>query len=209
MKVVGVTFNATMSWSDHIKNIYYKGTRSLYLLRRAASVLSSSAMCTIYKAFVRSQLEYCCPLWMSAPKCLLDKLDRIQNRAMKIIGKAAISLQSLSHRRDVAALCVLQRLLRKAAPSPLLKFNIIKVDMLQRRSTRVSGSANGKLPVTIDYQFPAKRSRSLIPTYWKSSCIPKMVDLWNNFVDLEWRDYKMKPAKFKKKINGKCLSMRY
>ena len=43
------------------------------LLRKARPVLSDAALASIYKAFIRSQVEYCCPLWMGAPVTFLNK----------------------------------------------------------------------------------------------------------------------------------------
>ena len=49
----------------------------------------------------------------------LNRLDRIQVRAVRIIGHTeGIKLDSLAHRRGVAALCVMHRLVKKRAPSP-------------------------------------------------------------------------------------------
>ena len=49
-------------------------------------LLHAKALATIYKAFIRSQLEYCCPIWMGGSMGALNRLDRIQVRAVRIIG---------------------------------------------------------------------------------------------------------------------------
>ena len=63
----------------------------------------------------------------------LNRLDRIQVRAVRIIGHTeGIKLDSLAHRRGVAALCVMHRLVKKRAPSPL--HSLIPMEAKTRRS---------------------------------------------------------------------------
>ena len=55
-------------------------------------------------------MEYCCHLWSGAPKSHLSLLDRVQHRMRKLVGPDLFStLQSLSHRRDVASLSLFYR----------------------------------------------------------------------------------------------------
>ena len=101
-------------------SVYKKANRSLALLRRAKPVLNSDGLATIYKSFVRSQLEYCSPLWMGAPADSLHRLDRIQVRATRILGHTVGNdLESLDHRRMVSAKCAMHRLINKKSPPPL------------------------------------------------------------------------------------------
>ena len=53
-------------------------------------------------------MEYCCHVWGAAAKTTLDLLDRIQNRAIRLINNPEITdkLDSLKHRRDVADLTI-------------------------------------------------------------------------------------------------------
>ena len=111
VKVVGLTMSHNLSWSTHIMNVHRKANRSLALLRRARPVLDPPALSTIYKSFIRSRVEYCCPIWMGAGVTLINSLDRIQTRAIRILGDIeGNKLQSLAHRRGVASMSVFHRL---------------------------------------------------------------------------------------------------
>jgi hypothetical protein len=48
--------------------------------------LSVGAELTVYKALIRSMLTYACPVWEFAADSYLLKLQRLQNRALRIIG---------------------------------------------------------------------------------------------------------------------------
>ena len=58
-------------------------------------MLNSQALATIYKSFVRSQLEYCCPIWMGGGDVVLRRLDRIQTRAIRIMGYEGVKLWAI------------------------------------------------------------------------------------------------------------------
>ena len=46
---------------------------------------SSNQFSTIYKSHIRSQMEYYSPLWDGAGRVVLGRLDRLQNRAVRLI----------------------------------------------------------------------------------------------------------------------------
>ena len=189
VKVVGLTMCHNMSWKEHITNVYRSANRSLGLLRRARAVLNSAALATIYKSFIRSQLEYCCPIWMGGGEVGLDRLDRIQVRATRIIGHTeGIKLQSLAHRRGVAALCVMHRLVKKRSPSPL--HSLIPAEAKTRRA-----SAHHH---RIQPAFAPPNVRKAL--YWQHSCIPLLTTMWNTLVKPEIRGIANQQV-FKKRVN--------
>ena len=119
-KVVGLTITCKMSWKTHITNIAKSASKAISHLYRARHVISRKQLATIYKSHVRSRLEYCSPVWLGAPATSLALLDRVQAKAAKLLGHTeATQLQSLAHRRGVAALCALHRIVHRTAPAPL------------------------------------------------------------------------------------------
>ena len=119
-KLTGLTFTPTLSWKKHISNVYLHANRNIALLRRASLVLKGPALATIYKSHIRSRLEYCSPIWMGNANTALAKLNKIQDRASRILGNhEALRLQSLHHRRVVSGMCILHRIIKKTAPAAL------------------------------------------------------------------------------------------
>jgi hypothetical protein len=84
LKFLGVTITSTLNWSKHIDSIKAKAGRKMGILRRGKSFLPNSALTILFKFCVRSSLEYAAPVWQGAAKSHLDKLDSIQNKALKI-----------------------------------------------------------------------------------------------------------------------------
>ena len=68
-------------------------------------------------------IEYCSHLWAGAPQYQLEPFDRIQRRAVAIIGDTVIyeRLNTLALRRDVASLCVLYRIYHGECPRELFE----------------------------------------------------------------------------------------
>ena len=206
VKIVGVTLTYNMSWSDHVNGVISKAKRSIYLLRRAATVLNPVSRLVIYKSHIRSQMEYCCPLWMGADTVLLRKLDAIQSKAVRIIGvkSVCVNLQSLGHRRSVAALCVMHRLVQKIAPQALhpLIPPYARVNPYATRARLKSIASSVSVSASDDqmlFRRPAADKRFNL-RYWSSSCIPMLTDMWNSLPShvrkLE------KPVKFKREVNN-------
>ena len=75
-----------------------KGNQIVGLIRRTIMYKEKTANCTMYKAIVRPHLEYCIQAWRPYRKKNIDKLERIQRRATKMIPE----LRDLSYLRKVA-----------------------------------------------------------------------------------------------------------
>ncbi|KAJ8364402.1 hypothetical protein SKAU_G00132340 [Synaphobranchus kaupii] len=116
LDILGVTIDSKLSWSKHLAKISIGAGQKLGALRRVASKLNTKSRSTIYKAQVRSIVEYASLSWMSAPPTQLGLLDNIQKAALKIIGVdqdtacSQLAIPSLHHRRQVAAATVLYKM---------------------------------------------------------------------------------------------------
>ena len=62
-------------------------TRILGMLKRTFSFMSKELSVFLYKAYVRSHLDYCFQLWSPYLVCDIDKLERVQRRATKLVSK--------------------------------------------------------------------------------------------------------------------------
>ena len=91
VRSLGVTLDQNLNFQQHISNI----CKSTYLeLRRISSVrsfLSADATKTLVCAFVLSRIDYCNSLLAGLPKYQLDRLQRIQNNAARLILRSSKS----------------------------------------------------------------------------------------------------------------------
>ena len=81
-KDLGVIFSADMKFSEQCGIAASKGNQILGLIRRT---ITYKLIVPLYKAKVRPHLEYCIQAWRPYHKKDIDKLERIQQRATKMI----------------------------------------------------------------------------------------------------------------------------
>ena len=57
-KHLGLILEVKLNFIEHIKNIAQKISKTIVLLRRFQPILPRSSLLTIYKTFIRSQLDF-------------------------------------------------------------------------------------------------------------------------------------------------------
>ena len=101
VKLVGDLFDSKLTMSSMVGALAKKARSRVGALRRLKPMLDSSNLQLMYTMFVRSVMEYGNLVYMGAAKSHLEKLDRVQDSAMKLGGFTVESLQS---RREAAAI---------------------------------------------------------------------------------------------------------
>lgn len=113
-KYLGVYFTPSLCWHRQVDYTVAKASRALGFLRRNTCDFPQAVKALLYKSNVRSVLEYACTVW--DPPTVIDKqkLERVQNLAVRyVLGKharnkeysATFSIQTLQweileHRRS-------------------------------------------------------------------------------------------------------------
>ncbi|KAK4297373.1 hypothetical protein Pmani_030191 [Petrolisthes manimaculis] len=108
MKILGVTYDDKLTFKPHIMQLARTTAGQLASLRRISWLLDNRRRELLYKAQIRSTLEYSCLAWGGAAPSHIAVLDKVQRRAERIIWdgqqRQPGALQCLQHRRDVAGL---------------------------------------------------------------------------------------------------------
>ena len=119
IEILGVSYDKKLTFKTHIENIVRKASRKITSLRRISWLLDAKGR-VLYKAQIRSVMEYAPLTWGGAAKKHLDLPDKVQARAISIISgedpRIPGNLQSLQHRRDVAGLTVMFRIQTEQVP---------------------------------------------------------------------------------------------
>ena len=95
MKLVGFTFDNKMSMGPMVQKASKKGRAKIAALYRLKPYLDSANLETMYKAFVRSSVEYGNLEYMQAAPTQLAKLDTIQAAAEKTAGDSELRCRDL------------------------------------------------------------------------------------------------------------------
>ena len=184
---LGVTFDSLLSFEQHSKQLSsscFFQLRQLWSIRNCLSDTSSEIL---VHAFVSSRLDYCNSLFLSCSKSVLDRLQKIQNAAARLILRAKRSdsaspmLQQLHwlkipERIEFKSCLTTYKCLNNLAPSYLSDF-CTPLNMISLRSD-LRSVASGKLNVpkckTVSYgdkSYPiaGPRQWNELPTVLRNS----------------------------------------
>lgn len=138
---LGVMFDSKLTFSNHIDLITSKAYKSLgFVLRSCKAFKNIEALKSVYFAYVRSVLEYACPIWSPQYIIYKNKIERVQKKFINHLNyrlrKPPMSyenscrihgLLTLEERRKMLDMCVLYDILNGRLDCPDLlsqiKFN--------------------------------------------------------------------------------------
>ena len=112
-ELLGIILGSKLSFEDHINNLCKKASQKLNALAVIAPYMCLEKMKTVMKAYVASQFGYCPLVWMFHSKSLNNKINSLQERALRITyGDRSSSFESLLkkdnsvsiHHRNIQAL---------------------------------------------------------------------------------------------------------
>ena len=84
-KLLGIKIDNKMSFDEHVVSLCCKATQKLHALSRVARFMSTKQKRVIMKAFIHSQFGYCPLVWMFCNRKLNNRINRIHERALRIV----------------------------------------------------------------------------------------------------------------------------
>ena len=109
-KDLGITFDPKLNFDLHISNVTKKANQMLGIIKRTFSFMDKQTFLKLYKALVRSHLEYGNVIWSPLFKRQSIQIESIQRRATKLVPECRdmsydkrlryLKLYSLKGRRD-------------------------------------------------------------------------------------------------------------
>ena len=82
-KSLGVIINDVLLWSAHVA--YIKKEKAIYGMKQIWPFVQRSLLNTMYKCLIQPQFDYCDVVWGNLSKGLAQSLQRLQNRAARIV----------------------------------------------------------------------------------------------------------------------------
>ena len=93
-KSLGLTIDAQLSWGKHIEEICKKVSSAIGALKRLRPFISKETAIQIYNALILPHFDYCSLVWECLSGYLSDKLQKLQNRAARVITKSPFHASS-------------------------------------------------------------------------------------------------------------------
>jgi len=84
---LGVIFDSSLTFSEHISSVSKSCFLSIRDLRRIRNTLDYSSAQTIATSFIHSKVDYSNSLFLNLPRCQLDRLQLILNSAALDVSK--------------------------------------------------------------------------------------------------------------------------
>ncbi len=204
VKILGITFDSRLTWKSHIDSIEKRCTKTLHLLRRITGFnwgAQAAQLLMIYRALIRSKMDYGGALYESASNSAKHQLDVIQSKALKIclgLPKSTANASTLIESGEMPL--DLRRNLSTV-------HNYIRLSSLPQKTTRneLEGSSpasfyNRATAITNDSGVTVKATekikynkappwRSTHPVLNITSQPSSSKITYNSYVQREWQDY--------------------
>ena len=144
---MGVNIDSCLSWNNHIFSTALRIYPKLKLLNRISAFLRQRILLNIYKQTVLPILDYGCIVWGDCGKRNAQRLERLQNQAMRIIlcanrktctqeMRAKLVLLSLKNRRRFLRQQLVYKIVNNInCPHQLVNY-LVKRSDLHNRSLR-------------------------------------------------------------------------
>ena len=89
--LLGITFDKKLNFDDHINILCKNASKKLYAIRRISKFLNREKLILVINSFVFSNFCYCPLIWMNCSRQSNSKINKIQERALRMINNDYIS----------------------------------------------------------------------------------------------------------------------
>ena len=84
-KLLGIKIDNKLSFNEHVTELCRKASQKLHALSRIARFMNINQRKVIMKAFIHSQFGYCPLVWMFHSRKLNNRINKIQERSLRIV----------------------------------------------------------------------------------------------------------------------------
>ena len=150
-KTLGVKIDQHLSWKSNTENICNKITSGISALRRLKDFVDRQTLISVYNAIVRPYFDYCCEVWDVFGETQSKRLQKLQNRAARIILNVSndtdhsVALQALGWKtlkveRKKAKAKMMYKLLNNMGPQSLTDLFTNKGEMISYNLRNISST---------------------------------------------------------------------
>ena len=87
VELLGVTIDNKLNFNEHVSTLIKKGNQKLCALARISKFLCEDKLKLIMRTFIESQFNYCPLIWMFHSRTLNDKINKLHERALRLVYK--------------------------------------------------------------------------------------------------------------------------
>ena len=100
VKSLGIYIDENLTWHFHIDKLCKKIASAIGAIKRVKPFVPQSTLLSIYNSLVQSHFDYCSLVWGNCGKTSSSKLQKLQNRAARVITSSSydVDVDSLFHK---------------------------------------------------------------------------------------------------------------
>ena len=140
--VLGVEIDDKLSSNKHIDKVAKKVASGIGAIKKIRDIVDKETLISVYNALINPHFDYCSEVWDTMGVGLSNRLQKLQNRAARVImkfsndipGPEAVKVlgwEKLETRRAKSKAKTMYKVLNKAAPSSLVKLFKHKKEITQ------------------------------------------------------------------------------
>ena len=85
VKLLGINIDSTLSFNNHISEIFTKAGRKMNVLARLSHILDYQTKMLLFNAFIISQFNFCPVAWHYCNRGDMIKMEKVQYRSLKYV----------------------------------------------------------------------------------------------------------------------------
>ena len=93
-KYFGIDLDESLSWDSHFDNTVKKVSAGLGAIKRVRNLVLHETLIMIYKALIQPYFDYCSTVWGSIGVGQSERLQKLQNRAARLITSSDLNVRS-------------------------------------------------------------------------------------------------------------------
>ena len=91
VQLLGIKIDNQLDFNEHISNIYKMASLKLHALARIAPYMNKEKLRILMKTFIGAQFNYCPLIWMFHSRTLNNQINKLHERALRLVYKDYIS----------------------------------------------------------------------------------------------------------------------
>ena len=93
-KTLDIIIDEYLKWKKHIDSTSKNISKTIGMLRRVKPFVSQDSLNIMYKSLILPHFDYCSLVWGNCNNSSLDKTQRLQNRAVRVITGDSYEIRS-------------------------------------------------------------------------------------------------------------------
>ena len=168
--------DSSLDWKEHIKAISSKVSRAIGFMKHAKNFLPQDTLKTLYTGIVEPHFRYCCSVWRCCGKTDLNQLQKLQNRAARIVTNSSYDAPSKPLLQKLEWKCIEELISDETKLTVFKSLNDLGPNYMYKMFTKNSHLTERNLRnTTTDLRLPWRKS-----TVGQKSFSYRGAKVWNS-----------------------------